>query len=61
MLMAGNLGGAAVVAVLGVLKDAQGSFSGGIALCVLLALVVVAVTATVPEPLRGRRRHQVSE
>ncbi len=55
MLMAGNLGGAALVAVMGVLKDAQGSFAGGVVLTVVLALVVAAVAATVPEPLRDRR------
>lgn len=52
MLMAGNLGGAAIVAVMGVLKDSQGSFSGGVTLITVLALAVVAIAATVPEPLR---------
>lgn len=56
MLMAGNLGGAALVAVMGVLKDAQGSFAGGVVLTVVLALAVAAVAATVPEPLRGHPR-----
>ena len=56
MLMAGNLGGAALVAVMGVLKDAQGNFAGGVALTVVLALAVAAVAATVPEPLRGHPR-----
>jgi len=32
----------------------QGSFSGGIALTVVLAVVVVAVALSVPEPLAGR-------
>jgi cyanate permease len=54
MLMSGNLGGFAIVAVMGVLKDVQGSFSGGIALTVVLAVVVVAVALSVPEPLAGR-------
>lgn len=53
MLMAGNLGGAAIVAVMGVMKDAQGSFAGGITLTVVLALAIAAVAATVPEPLRS--------
>lgn len=52
MLMAGNLGGAAMVSVLGLLKDAQGSFAGGLALSAVFALLVAAITATVPEPLR---------
>lgn len=52
ILMAGNLGGAVMVAVMGVLKDAQGDFSGGVALTAVLALAVAAVSATVPEPLR---------
>ena len=56
MLMAGNLGGAAIVAAMGLLKDAQGTFSGGVTLTVVLALVVVAIAATVPEPLRGHPR-----
>ena len=55
MLMAGNLGGAAMVTVIGVLKDAQGSFAGGVVLATVLALVVTAVAATVPEPLGGSR------
>ncbi len=51
MLMAGNLGGAAIVAAMGVLKDSQGTFAGGVALTAVLAVVVVAITLTVPEPL----------
>jgi cyanate permease len=53
MLMAGNLGGAAMVTVMGVLKDAQGSFSGGVAMAAVLAVVVAGIAATVPEPLIG--------
>jgi len=56
MLMAGNLGGAAIVAVMGLLKNAQGSFDGGVTLTVVLALAVVAIAATIPEPLRGHPR-----
>lgn len=52
ILMSGNLGGAALVAVMGMLKDAQGSFAGGVVLTAVLALGVAAVAATVPEPLR---------
>ncbi len=54
MLMAGNLGGAVMVTVIGGLKSAQGSFSGGVAMATVLALVVTAIAATVPEPLAGR-------
>jgi len=52
MLMAGNVGGAVIVAVMGVLKDAQGSFAGGVALTAGLSVVVIAISASVPEPLR---------
>jgi cyanate permease len=52
MLMAGNLGGAAIVGAMGGLKAAQGNFSGGIALCSALAVVVVLVALSIPEPLR---------
>ena len=59
--MAGNLGGAAMVTVIGVLKDAQGSFAGGVVLATVLALVVTAVAATVPEPLGGSRAAAATE
>ena len=52
MLMAGNLGGAAIVGVMGALKSVQGNFSGGILLCTILAVAVALVALTVPEPLR---------
>jgi hypothetical protein len=53
MLMAGNLGGAAMVTVIGLLKDTHGSFSGGVAMAAVLALVVTAIA---PESLlRGSR------
>ena len=61
MLMAGNLGGAAMVTIIGVLKDAQGSFSGGVMLATVLALVVTAVAATVPEPLGGSHQSAATE
>ena len=59
MLMAGNLGGAVMVTIIGLLKDAQGSFSGGVAMATVLALVVTGIAATVPEPLHGEagRKH----
>jgi cyanate permease len=53
MLLAGNLGGAAVVGIMGALKSAQGSFSGAIAVVTVLAVVTAAVAATVPDPLRS--------
>jgi len=56
MLMAGNVGGAVIVAVMGVLKDAQGSFAGGVALTAGLSVVVIAISASVPEPLRESAR-----
>src|SRR6266536_53637 len=54
MLLAGNLGGAAVVGIMGALKSAQGSFSGAIAVVTVLAVATAAVAATVPDPLRSR-------
>jgi len=54
MLMAGNVGGAVIVAIMGVLKDAQGSFAGGVALTAGLSVVVIAISASVPEPLREK-------
>ncbi len=56
MLLAGNLGGAVVVGVMGILKSISGSFGTSIALITVLAVVVVIVALTVPEPLRGGRR-----
>ncbi len=55
MLLAGNVGGAVVVGVMGALKEAQGSFSGAIAVVTVLAVLTAAVALTVPEPL-GRDR-----
>ena len=51
ILTAGNLGGALVVGVMGVLNDAQGGFGGGLLLTAILALVAVGVAMTLPEPL----------
>jgi cyanate permease len=56
MLLSGNLGGAAVVGVMGALKSAQGSFSAAIAVVTALAVLTAVVTATVPEPLDAVRR-----
>jgi len=56
ILMAGNLGGALVVAAMGLLKTLQGNYSGAILLTSALALVAVAIAVTLPEPLRARRR-----
>jgi predicted MFS family arabinose efflux permease len=52
MLLAGNLGGAVVVAVMGAMKSASGGFASGIVLVTVLGLVVAAIAATIPEPLR---------
>jgi len=52
MLLAGNLGGAAVVGIMGALKSVQGNFRTGVAIVTALAVVVAVIAATVPEPLR---------
>lgn len=52
ILMIGNLGGVVVVAVMGALKQAQGNFSGGVTLVVVLALMAFAVGLALPEPAR---------
>jgi predicted MFS family arabinose efflux permease len=59
MLLAGNLGGAAVVAALGALQQAgdlraAGGLSGG------LAVVVALLALTIPEPLRGAGQGRVA-
>lgn len=51
ILMAGNLGGAAVVALMGILKDAQGGFGGAIVLACALAVVASSVAMTLDDPL----------
>ncbi|HXJ64955.1 MAG TPA: hypothetical protein VNN79_14465, partial [Actinomycetota bacterium] len=56
MLLAGNLGGAVIVAVMGALKSAQGSFSGAIVVVTVLAVVTAVVAASVPDPLRREAR-----
>jgi len=55
MLLAGNLGGAVVVGLMGVLKSASGTFDSGIAVITALALVIVLVALSVPEPPRSGR------
>jgi len=52
MLMAGNLGGALVVTVMGLLERPGNDFTAAVALASALALGVVVLAATVPEPLR---------
>ena len=49
ILMAGNLGGAAVVAIMGVLKDAQGDFTGAVLFAAGLAAVAIGLAATLRE------------
>jgi cyanate permease len=52
MLLAGNLGGAAVVIGMGALKSAGGDFRAAIALIAALAVIVALIAVTVPDPLR---------
>jgi len=52
MLLAGNLGGAVIVGVMGALKSVEGNFHGAVALTSVLAVGVVLIALTVPEPLR---------
>ena len=52
ILLAGNLGGAAVVAVMGALKGARGDFRAAVALTSALAVVVALIALTIPDPLR---------
>jgi cyanate permease len=52
MLLAGNLGGAVVVAVMGLMKSASGNFNGAVWLVVALAVAAAAVAVTIPDPLR---------
>ncbi|HEX9341983.1 MAG TPA: hypothetical protein VF995_00005, partial [Actinomycetota bacterium] len=52
ILLAGNLGSAVVVAVMGALKGPGGDFSTAIALITGLAVVFVGITLTIPDPLR---------
>jgi Major Facilitator Superfamily len=50
MLLAGNLGGAAVVIGMGALKSTSGDFRAAVALIASLALVVALIALTVPDP-----------
>lgn len=56
MLLAGNLGGAVVVIVMGALKSAYGDFRGAVALVSALAVVVALIAVAVPDPLRRAGR-----
>jgi cyanate permease len=56
MLSAGNLGGAAVVGLMGLLKSAQGNFDGAILLTCVLALAGIGLALAVPEPLARTAR-----
>ena len=51
ILMAGNLGGALVVVIMGVIKNAQGNYSGAILFAAALAVVAVAIAVTLRDPL----------
>ncbi|MDP9340526.1 MAG: MFS transporter [Actinomycetota bacterium] len=52
MLLAGNLGGAVIVGLMGALKSLEGNFHAAVALTSALAVAVVLIALTVPEPLR---------
>src|SRR5439155_1744500 len=54
MLLAGNLGGAAAVGIMGALKGASGNFTAAVGVTAVMALLVVALAATIPEPLGHR-------
>jgi predicted MFS family arabinose efflux permease len=56
MLTAGNLGGAMVVAAMGILKSIQGNFSGAVLLTCVLAAVAVVFALALPEPLAPAAR-----
>jgi MFS family permease len=56
MLLAGNLGGAAVVIGMGALKSARGDFRAAVALVSALAVVVALIALTIPDPLRRTDR-----
>ena len=51
ILMAGNLGGAAVVGVMALMDDVQGNFSGAVTLTCVLAAIASGIALTLPEPL----------
>jgi cyanate permease len=52
MLLAGNLGGAAVVIGMGTLKSAHGDFRAAVTLISALAVLVALMALTIPDPLR---------
>ena len=52
VLMAGNLGGAVVVEAMGAMEGPHHDFSSAIVMLVLLAVAVVAIALTIPDPLR---------
>jgi hypothetical protein len=56
MLLAGNLGGAAVVAALGALQHAAGELGAAGGLTGGLAVVVALLALTIPDPLRRTGR-----
>ena len=56
MLLAGNLGGAVVVAALGVLQQATGDLQAAGGLTGGLAVVVALLALTIPDPLRRTGR-----
>jgi cyanate permease len=56
MLLAGNLGGAAVVIAMGALKSAFGDFRAAVAMVSVLAVVVALLALTIPDPLRRADR-----
>jgi predicted MFS family arabinose efflux permease len=56
MLLAGNLGGAAVVIGMGTLKSARGDFRAAVALISALAVVAALISLTIPDPLRRTDR-----
>jgi predicted MFS family arabinose efflux permease len=51
MLLAGNLGGAVLVGVMGALKGASGNFTAAVGVTAAAAALVVAIALTIPEPL----------
>jgi len=60
VLMAGNIGGAVVVTVMGALKQPHNDFSQAIVMLVALAIVVVAIALTIPEPLAVSQSREAS-
>jgi predicted MFS family arabinose efflux permease len=52
MLLAGNLGGAVIVGLMGALKSLEGNFHLAVGLTSVLAVAVALIALTVTEPLR---------